>query len=280
MIMIQSVKVKLLFLLFFGFRFCEFQASHFASQIVCLFVIFFLPSSILLLLLILLPMESFKKKILVFSLWLFFLASLKQIILMLFWCTCSLLSIPVFILFVVHNSRRRRRRRRRKKKKTKTTAKKERDKNRKNRNKDKNWKKGKKNCFGSRCSRWRLLWLLPACFCLLLPALVQFSNLPLLIPLQMRSLFSSLFVCFSFLSGQEWDIWSLSLSVSVSTLSICLSSIARASLKICCCCYSLRLLFFPLLFWSLCFFVCLCLCSSSAIFLSYDRACCCCYLCS
>lgn len=71
---------------------------------------------------------------------------------------------------------------------------------------------GEEKKFGSRCSRWRLLWLLPACFCLLPPALVQFSNLPLLIPLRMRSLFSSIVVCFSFLSGQEWEIWSLSLS--------------------------------------------------------------------
>lgn len=30
---------------------------------------------------------------------------------------------------------------------------------------------GEEKKFGSRCSRWRLLWLLPACFCLLPPAL-------------------------------------------------------------------------------------------------------------
>lgn len=75
------------------------------------------------------------------------------------------------------------------------------------------------------------------------------------------------------------DLVSVSVCLCLDSLSIYLSSIASASLKICCC-YSLRLLFFSLLFRRLCFFVCLCVCSSSAIFLSYDRACCCCYLCS
>ncbi len=38
--MMQSVKENSCFFCFWGLEFCAFQASHFASQIVCLFALF------------------------------------------------------------------------------------------------------------------------------------------------------------------------------------------------------------------------------------------------
>jgi hypothetical protein len=40
MMMMQSVKENSCFFCFWGLEFCAFQASHFASQIVCLFALF------------------------------------------------------------------------------------------------------------------------------------------------------------------------------------------------------------------------------------------------